>query len=108
MAETKAHKIEMRMRVKNVFDKPEIIMDFILLPRGSGNRNKARRLGEVIRNHEFIGKSSGHLRKVVVGATRVTAHFYATLAFRRAMKEMEKRAEEQRDVDGQLGLFGGL
>lgn len=97
--------IEVKTRMRITGEEPEVIMDLLLKPRGSGNRHQARLLGRAFRNHRILGD---HVKKVVVGSSRVTVHLRATLDAIRAVNECaeENRRNQPVDVPGQLKLFG--
>lgn len=82
---------------------PSVIMDVLFVPRGSGNRNKAKRLGEALRNHPDFAQD---IIKVVVGCSRVTVHFRASLGLAKRMAEFQMRQYQAKDVEGQMALFG--
>ena len=99
-----AAKVELRTRVKGMFtEKPIIVMDVMLLPRGSGNRKRARELAALLRKNDLMGP---HIEKVVCGASRVTMHVRVTVASMKALNAwMERERERTQDVEGQLPLF---
>lgn len=98
--------IEVKTRLKIARDgTPVVIMDVLLLPRGSGNRNRARRLGEAFRQHPKIKK---HIRKIVVGASRITVHMRSSIALMRDINQISPELEATQDVEGQLKLFGAV
>jgi hypothetical protein len=78
-----------------------MVLDIKLVPRGSGNRAAAQRLGRGVRSHPDLGP---HIKRVVVGTSRVTVHFLVTLEFLKIVRDL--KLEENRDVPGQLALFG--
>ena len=92
---------KVRSRV-NKLGEGEIILDITLLPRGSGNRSKVRKLGAEFRRNETIRP---HIKKVTCGATRLTVTMRASLGLAQAVMEIADRAKQTRDVDGQLPLF---
>lgn len=91
-------KVTTRMRLKE----EGVVVDMILLPRGSGNRNAARRLRESFERNEQLRP---HLLRVVSGTSRVTLHLKASVELMRVISEMRTAAEQARDVPGQLKLF---
>jgi hypothetical protein len=94
--------IEVRTRMKP--STGEVIIDTLLLPRGSGNRKKARELGEAWERHPLLAP---HVLKVVCGASRVTVHLRASIDAMAAVVEATREARKQvRDAEGQLRLFG--
>jgi hypothetical protein len=84
---------------------PEIIVQCTFLPRGSGNRYKARRLAELYKRSEEL---KPHIRRIVVGTSAVTVHMRASLSLMSAMDEFLARAREPKDVPGQLKMFGAV
>lgn len=96
--------IEVKTRVnwgKNGRD-PTVVLDLLLTPRGSGNRNKAQRLAKVFRDHEELGPC---ITRIVTGASRVTVHLRAGLATMAAVERWYSKAKESKDVEGQIPLF---
>lgn len=81
---------------------PEVIMDVLFIPRGSGNRNKARALGVAFKTHP---KMKPHIKRVVVGSSRVTVHLRSSLALMKEISEMWAERRANGDVPGQLPLF---
>ena len=81
---------------------PLVILSVILLPRGSGNRNRARRLADAFRNHP---RMKPHIREVICGASRVTVHMRSSLSLLREINALAGAARAG-DVPGQLALFG--
>jgi hypothetical protein len=61
-------------------DDPErtVVMVVDLLPRGTGNRNYARRLADAFATHE---KLAPHIVKATPGASKVTVHFRPSIEF---------------------------
>lgn len=97
-----AASVELRTRVKGLGTKRAVVvLDVLLLPRGSGNRTRARRLADAFRKHELMGP---HISRVVCGASRVTVHLRASAASVAALAELMER-EKRKDVEGQLPLF---
>jgi hypothetical protein len=77
-----------------------LVLDIALVPRGSGNRNAARRLAEGFRTN---GKLAPHVLKVTAGTSRVLVHLRVSLELMRIVAEWPK---VEGDVPGQLPLFG--
>lgn len=95
-------KIEVRTRMRIARGGvPTVVLDLLLLPRGSGNRNRARRLAQAFREHP---KMKRHVRRVVCGTSRVTVHLRASVPM---MRDIWAIAPEQGipDVPGQMPLF---
>ena len=100
-----AAKVELRTRVKGLLtDKPTVVLDVLLLPRGSGNRKRARELAALLRSNDLMGP---HIDRVVCGASRVTVHVKATVASMRALNQWleRERLKKENDVEGQPPLF---
>lgn len=93
--------VKTRMKMVNGGRESEVIMDLLLLPRGSGNRNQARAIGRAFKRNRHL---KGHVKRVVVGSSRVTVHLRSSISL---LREIQKMAEEERalDVPGQLPLF---
>ncbi len=101
-AQASTMKIEVRTRARVTRQgRPTVVMDLLLLPRGSGNRNRARRLAQVFRQHPTMKR---HVIRVVCGASRVTVHMKASVQL---MRDVMSIAPEHgiTDVPGQLPLF---
>lgn len=80
----------------------EVVVVIDLVPRGSGNRNMARRLADEFRDHEVLGV---HLLEVRAGASRVTLHFRPTWEAMKAMWEWTSEGKRAgRDNPDQLKL----
>jgi hypothetical protein len=69
-----------------------LVMQIDLLPRGSGNRNFARRLAASFKTHDLLGPQ---VVKVVAGTSRVTVHMRSTIAALEAVAECQRRVREQ-------------
>lgn len=96
--------IEVKTRLKVARDgTPVVIMDVLLLPRGSGNRNRARQLADAFKVHPLLKR---HVRRVVCGASRVTVHMRSSLGLLRDINAIAPEMERTQDVEGQLKLFG--
>lgn len=83
----------------------EIVLQVQLLPRGSGNRNKARALAETYRTHRIMRP---HIKRVLCGASSVTVHFRASLGLVDAWNQVAAEERARQDVPGQMPLFGQL
>ncbi len=80
----------------------EVVMDLLLLPRGSGNRPMAKRLAAAFKAHPVLAP---HVRSVKAGASKVTIHLTPSVALMKAIFEITENASRP-DVPGQLPLFG--
>ena len=81
---------------------PELVMTFAFLPRGSGNRGNVRRFAKGLRSNPHMAP---HIKRVVLGSSKVTVHFRASLALMKAVNDLTAEHEKTRDVPGQLPLF---
>jgi hypothetical protein len=77
-----------------------LVLDIALVPRGSGNRNAARRLANEFRENEHL---SPHVVKVTHGTSRVLVHLRSSVELMRIVAEWPR---PEPDVPGQLPLFG--
>lgn len=83
---------------------PLMVIDQVFVPRGSGNRNKARRLAESWRQSVLMAP---FVEKVTVGASKVRVHLTMSPALKKAMDQYQReQAEQIPDVPGQELLFG--
>jgi hypothetical protein len=82
----------------------ELLMEVLLHPRGSGNRNLAVALAKAFRAHPEL---SPHVRKVRAGYSKVWVHFTPSMALAQVMMEWQATRAAHPDVPGQLPLFGG-
>ena len=84
---------------------PLLVIDLVMVPRGSGNRNKARRVGDSWRRSELM---KPFVEKVVVGASKVRVHLTLSPDLKRTMDQYQREQAEQQvqDVPGQALLFG--
>ena len=102
--------IDCKFQYKGLFGpKPELIMRIVLLPRGSGNRNKARRLAESFKTDKHL---AAHIGKVVTGTTSITVHMPITGDMAQAVNaylaESKEQAEQAKlNLPGQLPLAFG-
>lgn len=83
----------------------EVIMRVTFLPRGSGNRYKARKLAEAFTKDKRMGP---YVRKVQAGTTSVVVHVQACLGMMEAVNEISAEYRAAKDAEGQLALFGKL
>ena len=83
---------------------PELVVEVALLPRGSGNRYKARKLAEVFRSDARV---KDHIKRVVCGTSKVTVHFRSSLALIEVFNQIaaEEKERKRRDLPGQGMLF---
>lgn len=79
-----------------------VVMEILLLPRGSGNRNTARRLANHFRTNAEL---KPHVKKVVCGTSRVTVHLIPSIDLLQIIEDIKRRQREA-DLPGQLPLFG--
>lgn len=100
--------VEVRTRFKGLTSNaPELILDVLLLPRGSGNRRVARQMAEQLREDRHL---KPHIGKIVAGASRVSVHMPITVGMQKAIDAfLAERKEQQQDHDvpGQLPLAFG-
>ncbi len=95
---------EVRTRMKPGGVKgPEIIMEILLTPRGSGNRKYAQALARAAESHPEFGC---HVRRVRVGASKVMVVFEPSAAFGQAMLSATFMPKKSTGIPGQLGLLG--
>ncbi len=95
-------KIELKTRIRTTGRKsPELILDLLLVPRGSGNRAFAVALGKSIRRHPKLGQ---HVRQVKVGSSRVVVSLISSPGLMKTIWQWSPD-EPAVDVEGQLPLF---
>ncbi len=82
----------------------EIVMQILLLPRGSGNRKMAVALAKAAKADP---KLSPHVKRVKAGASTVWVILRPSFALAKTMMEWNRQRVENPDVPGQLPLFGG-
>ncbi len=95
-------KVRTRMRARGG---PELVLELLLTPRGSGNQKLARELAASVRRHPKLGR---HVRRVVSGTSKVNVHLIPSAELMRVVAMWQKEEVQGSDVPGQLGLFGGL
>lgn len=96
--------IETKTRTRvNKQGEREVIMEIGLLPRGSGNRNKARGIAAWYANHPEL---KPHILSIKAGTSKVTVHFRPSLELMKLMMEYAQRQAMAKDVEGQMALFG--
>jgi hypothetical protein len=83
---------------------PEVVLEILLTPRGSGNRKLARQLATAARMHPKLGP---HIRRVSCGTSKINVHLIPSMELSRVMLEWNRERMERSDVPGQLPLFGG-
>jgi hypothetical protein len=88
----------------NLLGETEVLMEILIVPRGSGNRNLARGLAQAAKLHPALGP---HVRRVRAGASKVWVTLIPSLALTRTLLTWESERQGQADVPGQLPLFGG-
>lgn len=94
--------IEVRTCVKiNRKKQAVVVLDCLFLPRGSGNRYKAKRLAQQLREHDPMSK---HINKITCGSSRVTVEFLPSLNLVSDWLDLIEE-EKRKDVPGQLPLF---
>lgn len=102
--------VELKTRFKGLFtERPELVLDVLLVPRGSGNRKMARRIADYIRRDSDLGPYVG---KIVTGSSRVSIHLPITREVEAAVNRFLTRRKEEEaqavpDVPGQLPLAFG-
>jgi hypothetical protein len=89
---------ERRDRLEN-----DLLMEILLHPRGSGNRNLARSLARAAKNHPQLGP---HVRSVRAGSSKVWVTLIPSLALTKTLATWNAKREQLADVPGQLPLFG--
>ena len=93
--------VETRTKTRVAKDGPEVVLSITLIPRGSGNRAAVRRLAAAAR----VSDLAPHIKRLTVGATRLTIYFRASVQLMAAVVEFTKNAEKSADCEGQLPLF---
>lgn len=78
---------------------PEVWMSISILPRGSGNRNKVRRLAEAARRDPDMGP---WILRVVEGSSKLVIILKPGMGLIGALNRVSQR---NRDVEGQMPLF---
>lgn len=80
---------------------PELVLEILLTPRGSGNRRLAVALARAAKNHAQLGP---HVKRVRAGYSKVWVVLTPSVALAKTMLEWNAHPQ---DVPGQLPLFGG-
>ena len=95
---------EMRTRTAWYKGDPELVMEWLILPRGGANRPLATGLAKVIKSNE---RMAPHIRTVKVFTSKVVVHFKAsiTMAADLLMMIKEAREREAERRSNQLPLF---
>jgi hypothetical protein len=101
MAQAVKVKVETKMRrtrakLLDDADPLEVVVYVDFVPRGSGNRNLARRVAQAFRTDPLL---KDHVIKATAGATRVTIRFRASLDAVRAVMDYQQRARELLDQE---------
>lgn len=89
----------------NLFGATEILLEILLVPRGSGNRKWAVALAKAARVHPELGP---HIRRVRVGSSKLLITLKPSVSLMSAMMSWNQRRLASADVPGQLPLFGGV
>ena len=98
--------VELRTRMRvNGRRGPELILEIILTPRGSGNRKLALCLARAAKKDPRLGP---HVKKVKAGYSKVWVTLTPSLQLGRTLLEIQalQLANAGQDVEGQLPLFG--
>jgi hypothetical protein len=98
--------IEVRTRMRpTARTGPELVMEMLLVPRGSGNRRFAQDLARAARQHP---KLKPHIKRVRAGTSKVLVVFRPSMALTKIIFEWnrERIESETVDVEGQIPLFG--
>jgi hypothetical protein len=88
----------------NLLGETEVLMEILLVPRGSGNRKWAVALGKAAKAHPELGP---HVKRVRVGSSKVWVTLLPSPSLLASMMSWNQRRLESADVPGQLPLFGG-
>jgi hypothetical protein len=80
---------------------PEVVLDILFVPRGSGNRAYAVKLARMFRNHEVIGP---HVREVKAGSSRVTVSLIASIKLMGIILRWQNSPEGREDIAAVLGV----
>lgn len=80
----------------------ETVIRLVLLPRGSGNKNKAKRIAQAFRNHRIL---KPYIRRVAAGLSSVTVYLECSLGAIEAVNEAVREERQSKGVPGQLALF---
>ena len=98
--------VELRTRTRiNGRSGPELILEILLTPRGSGNRKLALGLARAAKKDPRIGP---HVKRVRAGYSKVWVTLTPSIQLARTLFEMQAAAlaNAGQDVEGQLPLFG--
>jgi hypothetical protein len=79
---------------------PEVLIKITLLPRGSGNRNLARRVGKAFKSDE---RFADHVTRVKVGSSSVWVYMRASFEMMWTVWNIQ---HPPKDVPGQMALPG--
>jgi hypothetical protein len=80
----------------------ELVLEFRLTPRGSGNRKLARALASAAKNHPKLGP---HVKRVQAGSSKVWVVLRPSLTLMQVVAAWKDEMIETADVPGQLPLF---
>jgi len=98
-------RLQITTKIKNLSLKGRreavVVITMTMVPRGSGNRNKIRRLAEAFKRDEIM---SPHIAKVVVGTTSMHLHLVPSFACWSALNERVAMAKAAADIPGQMKL----
>ena len=83
-------------------DEHELILELVITPRGSGNRNFARGLARAAVNHPHLGP---HVKRARAGSSKVWVILRPSLELTTALAEFQLERARLSDVPGQLPLF---
>jgi hypothetical protein len=96
---------ELKIRMRPLAKRgAELVLEILLTPRGSGNRELARQMARAARNHPKLGP---HVRRVQAGSSKVMVHLIPSVELMRVVAQWQRDEVEAADVPGQLPLFGG-
>jgi hypothetical protein len=87
----------------NLLGETEIILEILLLPRGSGNRKLAVGLAKAAKSDPHLGP---HVKRVRAGSSKIWVTLQPSAALMATMLTWHRRRAETADVPGQLALFG--
>jgi hypothetical protein len=96
---------EVRTRTQIKGDVVDFVMEVHLVPRGGANRRYAQAMARRFKTDDLLSR---HVRRVVVGCSKVIVHFKPSVGLMMDIHEFTERAKQHRDVKGQLPLFGGV
>jgi hypothetical protein len=97
--------MQIEVTTKALVGAGEVVIRINFVPRGSGNRGHARRVGRLFREDPTCRK---HLRKLVVGLSSVILHLDASFDAWTALGELVERERQSQADRRQWKLFGQL